>query len=41
LDGIPPREVWLMFERLFGKVSEVVYHKIAPYADERQHIRGG
>jgi hypothetical protein len=27
-----------MFEKLFGKVSDVVHHKIAPYADERQRF---
>jgi hypothetical protein len=27
-----------MFERLFGKVSDVVYHTIAPYAVERQRF---
>src|SRR5258708_5650859 len=27
-----------MFERLFGKVSDVVYHKIAPYMVERQRF---
>jgi len=30
-----------MFEKLFGRVSDVVHHKSAPYADERQHISGG
>jgi hypothetical protein len=28
----------LMFEKLFGKVSDVVYHTIAPYAAERQRF---
>ena len=28
----------LRFEKLFGKVSDVVHHKIAPYADERQRF---
>ena len=27
-----------MFEKLFGKVSDVVHRKIAPYADERQRF---
>jgi site-specific recombinase XerD len=27
-----------MFEKLFGKASDVVYHKIAPYAIERQQF---
>ncbi len=27
-----------MFEKLFGKVSDVVYHTIAPYAVERQRF---
>ena len=27
-----------MFERLFGKVSDVVYHRIGPYVVERQRF---
>ena len=27
-----------MFEKLFGKMSDVVYHRIAPYAVERQRF---
>jgi hypothetical protein len=38
------KEVRLMFEELFGKASDVVFHKIAPYVVERQrfleHCRG-
>lgn len=30
-----------MFEKLFGKVSDVVHHKIAPYADELQQSSRG
>lgn len=37
MDGFS-MEVRLMFEKLFGKVSDVLYHTIAPCAVERQRF---
>src|SRR5213083_756443 len=36
--GFPSEEGQPMLEKLFGKVSDVVYHTIGPYAAERRQF---